>query len=216
MTVEAEAKERPIIFNGQMVRAILDGTKTQTRRPIKPQPKERPGLALVVTTYSAPDESHALFFRGPTVESPGIDPVAKCPYGVVGDRLWVRETFTYITKARNEYYTHIRPDGCPVELLPKADFPDDSRLACPWTPSIHMPRWASRLILEVTAIRVERVQDITGQDVIAEGFELHPVLHYSKAVQEFTDTWSNIYGVGKPGLDFKSNPWVWVIEFRKV
>ena len=151
-------KERPILFSAPMVRAILDGSKTQTRRIIKPQP-------------------HAGVRRSPFVGS-GIEDghgrELRSAYGQTGDRLWVRETFCPVDDRENggelwcDYratprYEASHPAGWENE-------PDDP-MALKWKPSIHMPRWVSRINLEITGVRVERLQDINGADAKAEGIQ---------------------------------------------
>ena len=147
------AKERPIIFSGPMIRAILEGRKTQTRRIVKPN---------CLSKLS--------------------------PYGRTGDRLWVRETWGHNPEGPGYVY---RSDG---------DF-DMKFHGDRWRPSIHMPRWASRITLEVTGVRVERLQDINEEDALAEGVE-----------HAFRSLWESINGPGS----WDANPWVWVVEFRRV
>jgi hypothetical protein len=219
-----EVKERPILMSGPMVKAILEERKTQTRRVIKHQPPKEAGLGLTVNTYSEPDYYQALFFRGPTVESTGMGEPVKCPYGKPGDRLWVRETFSYVTKAKSEVYDKVRPDGCPVEMYHQADWQHDFDFPANWTPSIFMPRWASRITLEVTNVRVERLQDITEADAIAEGvytneqaiekLGLPPDTKLSgSCVDKYRIVWESINGKKYP---WASNPWVWCISFRRI
>jgi len=189
--------ERPILFSSDMVRAILDGRKTQTRRVIKPQPT----LGHTWRDWIVDPETMDL-------------PTAYCPYGQSGDRLWVRETFTYITKSQNEYSNATRPDGVPVEVIYRADGEAD----CTWTPSIFMPRWACRITLEIVNVRIEQVQSISPADAIAEGWpkhlELFPLVNQeSKALRWFQYLWDSINA--KRGFDWGSNPWVWVIEFMR-
>lgn len=124
------------------------------------------------------------------------DPFAlrRCPYGQPGDRLWVRETFT-----ANEF----------MECKYRAD----GTIPSHWTPSIHMPRWASRITLEITNVRIERLQDISESDAAAEGFDLPPAEGQSfkfKALHNFKFTWNQIY------KNWDQNPWVWVIEFKRI
>ncbi len=165
-------KERPIMFTGPMVRAILDGRKTQTRRVIRPQPRwvGDPGIP----------------FRTEDADPKGI---IQCPYGKPGDQLWVRETW-----APNE------GDVLAGKAFYRAD---NNTIVERWRPSIHMPRWASRITLEITKVRVERLQDISEEDAKAEG---------SAYRTEFRDIWRSIYGDGS----WAHNPWVWVIEFRRI
>ena len=176
-------KERPILFSGSMVRAILDGRKTMTRRVVKKQ--HIPFVANILGGFLDGNWKHNPF-----------------PYGRPGDRLWVRETFSY---GANGYY--FRSDVKQPETVKYA-----------WKPSIHMPRVASRITLEVTSVRVERVQDITGKDALAEGIE-KPPYHYEESPEEsyrraFKMLWDSINS--KRGFGWDKNPWVWVVEFKKI
>ena len=173
-------KERPILFSGQMVRAILEGRKTQTRRMVKPQ-------AAILTDEMA----RGFGIRPPAVENA---PVIPCPYGQPGDRLWVRETWA------------LHPET--GSLLYKADdaAPDNIK----WKPSIHMPRKHSRILLEMTSIRVERLQTISWEDALAEGTDNDPAT--TNAVGSFAKYWDYINGAEA----WDMNPWVWVVGFKKV
>ncbi|MGA6148507.1 hypothetical protein [Stenotrophomonas sp. NPDC077461] len=195
-------RERPILFNGAMVRAILAGQKTQTRRVVKGHALDWLGKAQFTPEY---------------VASPGND---LCPFGQPGDRLWVRE-------AHAIFPTHgqHRADGerwGPWSGLPTTISPMGGEIAyyregfdrCGpgrWRPSIHMPRWACRLVLEITAVRVERIQAISTQDCLAEGITTR--FKVADAADElriqFRDLWNDTGG------DWDSNPWVWVIEFKR-
>ena len=216
--------EKPIIFSGEMVRAILEGRKTQTRRVIKPQPRieiEYGDFGSVLSESWTWD--HAGFNRQEERTPGQTDPTQFCPYGKPGDRLWVRETFSYVTLAENEfdanYSLHKRtPEGYPVSMFYKAAYGDES-FPANWIPSIHMPRWASRITLEVVDVRVERVKDISYDDIVAEGWDV-------KTSQPFTDgtagqdarTWfRNLWDSinAKRGYGWDVNPWVWVIEFKR-
>lgn len=192
-------KERPILFNDAMVRAIIDGRKTQTRRPVVRQPHEWPGL-------------QGLWRGGRRLpQADGPDPLA--PFGIPGHRLWVRECW-----APNEgHEPFYRATDGEVGWTPLAG----------WRPSIHMPRWASRLTLEVTGVRVERVQDITQAGAVADGFGVSEefeeyvrnvspgVPHRVQSARErFGDVWDGIYAA--KGLGWDDNPWVWVVEFKRV
>lgn len=195
MTTAIETNERPILFSGAMVRAILDGKKTQTRRVVKPQPP----ADWVPSPW--PYDGAAWSDR-------------RCPYGAPGDRLWVRETWAPISpdeerrpirECRIEYRADTsaaRPGGWDEDT----DDPEAAR----WRPSIHMPRWASRLTLEVTGVRVERVQDISEDDARAEG--VYPYADNPRRF--FQELWNSINGAR--GYGWNSNPWVWVVEFRRV
>ncbi len=155
-------RERGIQFVGPMVRAVLDGRKSVTRRVISPQPNIDPGEFDSATVNAAWQSGH-------------VD--VRCPYGVHGDRLWVRETWAYFGGAEYLYqrdpsmvvYKATRADDLRVPEWASADEPgcDGGR----WRPSIFMPRWASRITLEITEVRVERVQDISEEDAVAEGIE---------------------------------------------
>ena len=199
-------KERGVVFNDDMVRAILEGRKTQTRRPVK---NVRADNCLVI--------------RKPTKKRNGVythvmDALEHglCPFGNVGDRIWVRETFNAFW-LDNDVIQEIK-DGVSLasELCDyKADYSDSSKPAEGGTPSIHMPRWASRILLEITDVRVERLHDMSEADAKAEGAS--PVTYKitpPEAVYRvgFGDIWRGIYGQE----NWLSNPWVWVIEFKRI
>lgn len=194
-------QERPILFSGEMVRAILDGRKTQTRRVIK------------LKTGDTFDE-HAL--KGAIQEwRPMYDEVARkvvgktaalirCPYGQPGDRLWVRETFADEGCRQDRDDCYYRADG-------ESDLQGGG-----WTPSIHMPRWASRITLEIVSVRVERLREISEADAKAEGCWYGKgggeVDHAVLPENHFPTLWESINGPGSWG----ANPWVWVVEFKRV
>jgi len=208
-------KERGIIFNGEMVRAVLDGVKTQTRRPLKVQPPSDEYELLNImssTERSREGKSHwAILNDSKTNVLKSDERYFACPFGQIGDRIWVRETFASIFK-----------DEGPVCYRAT----DSSMHSGAWTPSIHMPRWASRITLEITNIRVERVQDISEQDAIADGFKALPgckwhtfeeadagmPMHDHTACDAFEAFWCNQYGEES----WSSNDWVWVIEFKRI
>ena len=173
--------ERPILFNSQMVQAVLAGTKTQTRRVVKPQPE----------IYESRHGATSLRWRGGVLDTPlNIAPYQLrqlCPHGAIGDRLWVRETWAS-DDSTTAYY---RADG------------ETYNAGLPWRPSIFMPRWASRLTLEITDVRVERVQDISRKDAKDEGVLLN-----------FHLLWDAINA--ERGYSWDSNPWVWAISFQRV
>lgn len=187
-------KERGMIFNAEMVRAILDGRKTQTRRTVKPQPDED-GLAKVI--------------NGPWVDTSERN--YRCPFGDVGDRIWVRETWAEVgASAPNlKLYRANYPEHVPshYENVPPAN-------EIRWTPSIHMPRWASRILLEITDVRVERLSSISEEDAGREGYPADPSPYGGRMDKWlwFRQLWDGIY----PEQSFKHNPWVWVIEFKRV
>jgi len=204
-------RERPILFKGAMVRAILSGAKTQTRRvvagvrgdnclPLRKPTKTRSGV--VTHVLDAPTRR-------------------LCPFGQPGDRLWVRETWkTHST------FDHLSPR----EVPPRSNIfyaADDrySPSAARWRPSIHMPRDACRLVLEITDVRVERLQAISEADAVAEGADenvlpdirlprIHPraglPMAYADCREVFADLWDTTGG------HWDSNPWVWVIDFKRL
>lgn len=194
-------KERPILMHARSINGILEGRKTQTRRIIKPAP----GL----------DESKSSALVNEAWQAGFVD--AKCPFGVPGDRLWVRETWS----APHAF------DGHPPRLIPAGTTfhyaATEERGGLLWRPSIHMPRWASRLTLEVTGIRVERAQDISFADCRAEGCDPnwqglapHPDCNCDgKHVGEkwhFRELWDDTNGKGA----WDRNDWCWVVEFKRL
>ena len=205
-------KERPILFSAPMVRAILDGSKTQTRRVIKPQPWEEYSAESIKCEHYAPcivdkygemDAGPEIFGAYSTDGEWGV----RCPYGHPGDRLWVRETFLVDDNHRIPK-TATRKN---YEVDYKATSEDSPHWR--WRPSIHMPRWASRITLEITGVRVERLQDITNNDALDEGTpDLRTIENGWDMRRCFQDLWEQINGAGS----WAENPWVWVIEFKKV
>lgn len=190
MSTHCTDKERPILFSADMVNAILSGRKTQTRQVMKPQPPHHEWNAFKSSRCQTLIDG--VYFN--------------CPYGKVGDRLWVRETFSTMGDAdRHALPIFYRADG-------------DQGHGC-WTPSIHMPRWASRIALEITGVRVERLNQITPHDCIAEGIDVgdfadiqHDCANGISVVDRFIELWQAINGADS----WQANPWVWVIEFERV
>jgi hypothetical protein len=197
-------KERPILFSGPMVRAIIEGRKTQTRRIVKSQPDCKSWcLAEVEAKQGSLQCKPSVFKWAPCYgsdETPnGEDEYIYCPYGKPGDRLWVRETHCkygggYIYRA--DYGTHT---------------PISDGIGGPWKPSIHVPRVASRITLEITCVRVERLQDIAEADAIAEGCQCAGVPASLTNRGAFAKLWDLINGAES----WAANPWVWVVEFRR-
>ncbi|HED2548639.1 TPA: hypothetical protein R4Y91_000691 [Klebsiella pneumoniae] len=224
-------KERGMIFNAEMVRALLDGRKTQTRRPIKWKQTRFTEIGEREDGSKWPwseDAEHACDFWHP------------CPFGAVGDRIWVREAYRFpaslddvsptgvgemavATGYRKPWaptfyeFTGTFSDGWKgFETTPKVSGAGKLR------PSIHMPRWASRILLEITDVRVERLNAISQEDAQAEGMELtgwRPTYSDPDSGGEvltpydnFAQLWESIYGEES----WKANPWVWVIEFKRV
>lgn len=206
-------KERGMIFNGEMVRAILDGRKTQTRRIMKVQPSD----AFHPTHNGYDLDLNAHWYTPGVVDKNGyLQPAKKevfgvadenegytCPFGAVGGRIWVRETFCAVPD-------HEEPAGCSALLYAA----DGNGPYGKWTPSIHMPRWASRLMLEITGVRVERLRDLSEDDAKSEGITPPSggVLPGWEYRINFRDLWMSIYGAD----NWETNPWVWVIEFKVV
>lgn len=204
-------KERPILFSGPMVRAILEGRKTMTRRVVK----LRYGADVVVTNGQV--------WKPARVDYAGY---VDCPYGQVGDRLWVRESFQplFADGVENHWETDWKTGKGYAISYPATDgiheyLDADDNLTDACKPSIHMPRWASRILLEITAVRVERLQDISEADAQAEGApfelgELERLILGAKAKYRsgFCRLWQSINDPGS----WDANPWVWVVEFKRV
>jgi hypothetical protein len=184
--------ERPILFSAEMVRAILDGRKTQTRRNIKYTTEHR---GPINPAYLEAHKDH-----------PGWKDI--CPYGQPGDLLWVRETWT-------QYPIELNPEPCDAWYKATSNGPPPP---FKWRPSIHMPRWASRITLRITDIRVERLQDISEDDARAEGCPYSAewagrfVDRDETAKTWFKSLWNKINGPGA----WDENPWVWAISFERV
>ena len=206
----SELKERPILFSGPMVRAILDGRKTQTRRVVKHRENRWECGDDGVTSKVWPFWPCYVFGEPEPIEMP-------CPYGKPGDRLWVRETWAVVPHVTDNGPKH-RAKGDGTGVTWRADW-NANPSGFKWKPSIHMPRWASRITLEITAVRVERLGDINEADAIAEGCGVYSEgewLNHVECgitrVQRFRELWESINGPES----WAANPWVWVIEFQKV
>ncbi|EFD5358714.1 TPA: hypothetical protein ACGS5H_002525 [Escherichia coli] len=202
-------KERGMIFNGEMVRAILDGRKTQTRRPIK--------WKQTRCTEIGDREDGSKWPWSEDAENV-CDYWHPCPFGAVGDRIWVRETFrvhsratdvaTLVYKASVQQSWTQQTHRVPIAVCNKPVAAEK------WTPSLHMPRWASRILLEITDVRVERLASISQEDAAKEGYPANPE-PYGGSMDKwlwFRQLWDSIY----PEQSFSHNPWVWVIEFKRV
>lgn len=208
-------KERPIIFNSEMIRALVDGRKTQTRRPLKSR------------HLGNGDWACAFCENGMRLD--GLSDI-KCPYGKIGDRLWVKETWSPDPNADHDSrntcteskISFVEWNGCgqPIDQIPvelrnpknviyKSDWRGGDLI---WTPAIHMTRWASRITLEITGIRIERVRDITKENAIGEGVCFGDGSDSFGPIEAFIRLWNSIYEF--KGLGWDANPWVWVIEFK--
>jgi len=238
-------RERSILLNAEMVRAVLNGSKTQTRRIIQSPAKNMQATGQKVIDYREPGDKwygeHVFSMRnqsGTWCDYTKEQFLAKCPFGEVGDRLWARETWSdvnlegisaiaYRADEGLRFLTNDDDDGDEDDpRLEKYSFanwyPDlISGTEGIWRPSIHMPRWASRITLEITGVRVERLQDISRADAVAEGGPpSHPSIDAVSRDYGFPDfsrswfgqTWWSIYGEES----WQANPWVWVIEFKRV
>ena len=186
--MSTEIKERPILFSAPMVRAIIEGRKTQTRRLFNETPED------------FDDDGHPLV-RGKDDKLHRT----RCRYGKIGDRLWVRESFAYDGEVGGkEFFLYTATDSrCQI----------DSYEPVKWTPSIHMPRRASRISLEITGVRVERLQDISEDDAKAEGW--HGDI--SKFPDQYPALWfQNLWASINGEESWNSNPWVWVVEFKRL
>lgn len=187
-------KERPILFSGEMVRSILEGRKTMTRRVVKPLPE----LKYVETQYVQDRGIDCVESNRPEFQSDVI--TSYCPYGQPGDRLWVREKFA-INNGNDGTSGLIYAEGYSV-------------YTGKWKPSIFMPRWASRITLEIVSVKVERIQDITEADSISEGMPKRSFVFETPAKAFFRSLWNELNS--KRGFGWDVNPWVWVIEFRRI
>ena len=223
-------KERPIIFSGPMIRALIAGTKTQTRRVVKPQPyTDAPGV--YADAYAGGPRWAWWLPDGRMVR-----PETFAPYACVGDVLWVREAHAliwpgdYAPERDQDCRVEYRADGEPTRL--PGDWPAECGHdpECPkWRPSIYMPRWACRLRLRVTGVRIERLQHISEDDARAEGVMPLPLqegysgcwwtadvtagaaLHRQSPRDAYHALWDSIHGKRAP---WASNPWVWVVTFE--
>ena len=230
--------DRPILFSAPMVRAILDGTKTQTRRVLKDHPGDawvHDGFGRITSKHPKQGRFGLFVRRGIGTDFPECD-IVPCPYGQPGDRLWVREAWRHTASSLEEAraitediasgtavdYRATYLERCMRELgFSEADAKMADRFER-WRPSIHMPRWASRITLEITRVRVERLQDISRTDAMAEGirpfgdsngWHVEHGIHYMGDPEDsYFSLWEAINGPGS----VESNPWVWVVEFKRV
>lgn len=194
-----DVKSRGIIFSGEMVKELLAGRKTMTRRIVKPQPFEHGRDGLVSPGWGW-DISPKCKLQAWDAEKIGRPMSDYCPYGIVGDRLWVRETWCRENQNQPACYRV----SCVCEQNEK------SHECLKWRSPIHMPRWASRITLEITGVKVERLHAITEQDAIAEGIGC-PVTRDCK-VPKFRELWEKMHGDGS----WDRNDWIWVLSFKRI
>ena len=219
--------DRPILFSAPMVQAILDGRKTQTRRAVKPQPAGE-------IRRGEPDFNHWIdtkyWERQNQKENRGIGTRGfACTYGQPGDRLWVRETWMDLQGTGIEIVTGSRERYAYGADTPRGSYGDDQRkcYGLKWRPSIHMPRAASRITLEITSVRVERLQDISEADALAEGIDLDALAESQDRYDMVADQnmtgrptavgacrglWLSINGLES----WEANPWVWAVSFKPI
>jgi hypothetical protein len=211
-------KERPILFNAAMVRAILNGHKTQTRRVMKAQPEPTPDDYTGQSGHWFPCRLvQSMVHVERDLKNQNWEMAGTCcPYGDIGDRLWVREAHALLP--RTAYRASVGTGTIeqvehPTDGYTAAVFREgfDRSGAPKWRPSIHMPRWASRITLEIVSVRVERLQDISNEDAVAEGIGTPLDIRYA-ALDEFKPLWESINGAGS----WAANPWVWVVEFKRL
>jgi hypothetical protein len=237
--VAAPTRERPILFSGPMVHAILKGRKTQTRRVVVVRkenggglPHDYPDNKIVVARIGdhAINETPTRLYGAEFRWSNGADLVIACPYGRPGDRLWVRESFAGPDHIGNGDQGVV---GFGIEYKADGAFRAHGDCGCdgpcsgvlishPWKPSIHMPRQFSRIMLEITAVRVEQLQTITEDDARAEGCEGHRAsdgydidpTRDVDPVEEYRELWDSLNA--KRGYGWDVNPWVWVLSFQRI
>lgn len=213
--------ERPILFSAPMIEAIRAGKKTQTRRVVKPQPVGDNGTGRWAFTVSSTEKASVGTWDFSIVDDAGntrtdrgweqsLVEHLKCPYGHPGDKLWVRETWALVPRtayARSEGVQQVlRPGDDHDAAVYRADW--DRSAPGRWRPSIHMPRWASRITLEIVGVRVERLQSISNEDATAEG-----VIFGCDSRDWYAELWDEINA--KRGHSWESDPYVWVVEFKE-
>ncbi|HFN0469000.1 TPA: hypothetical protein ACHB00_001272 [Klebsiella pneumoniae] len=223
--------ERGMIFNAEMVRALLSGRKTQTRRIMKVQPESNQlGLLLITDSTKHSDIGKYHWAESNATGNHVRSKLFLCPFGAVGDRIWVREGFfpapleMQSEPPRKTMWNIAYRDGMQMEKLAPAEYNPTIYNYERWTPSIHMPRWASRILLEITDVRVERLNAISEEDARAEGIIDGGCLNCGEpepcgcanpepdATDAFAYLWQSIYGQE----NWNANPWVWVISFERI
>lgn len=211
----SQAKERPILFSAPMVRAILDGRKTVTRRPIKPSMR---GFDVSFELHQQDDGSWRPMhtFDESCMDDQGTEHPVVCPFGKPGDRLWVREAWAadaQVDSIAPRDLSHGEPIAYPADGSTR-------QTGCAMIsegrgrPSIHMPRWTSRILLEITEVRVEQLQAISIGQICKEGLarSIYEFIPVTTAFDAFADVWDSINGPGA----WAANPWVWAVEFKRI
>lgn len=224
-----------MIFNAEMVHAILAGRKTQTRRIMKVQPESNQLGLLLITDSTKHSEIGKYHWAESNATGNHVrSKLFSCPFGAVGDQIWVRETFQgplFDYELMDEYLEDSskfeKPEFCQyaADGGHRPEYQDaDDNLRHGWRPSIHMPRWASRILLEITDVRVERLNAISEEDARAEGIIDGGCLNCGEpepcgcanpepdATDAFAYLWQSIYGQES----WNANPWVWVISFERI
>jgi hypothetical protein len=223
MSVATDVRSRPILFSSPIVKAILNGRKGMTRRVVKPQPEATPyGFRFPGQGIKIQGERDSWILLDNEKHQRWIERC--CPYGRPGDALYVRETWQSVPPGPHRDWPGIgslRPRkasefnrACVVIYKADGEMPGEEV----WRPSIHMPRWASRLALEITAVRVERLNAISEADARAEGVEWNegPFRSgHTNHVSAFRSLWNTINGRSQ-GRTWQDNPWVWAISFQRI
>jgi hypothetical protein len=232
----SQPKEHPIIFSGESVRAILAGEKTQTRRTVRTQPSDAAASAGVIASASDSNGLWSWLDSTDLMDAGIVGDAFRCPYGVPGDRLWVRETFALEDCREVGWYEPPHHDGRPIRVEQAAESetwwiqphyratdrpPDlcdprhDGEPGPCWRSPLFMSRWASRLTLEIDSVRIERLQEISEEDAEAEGVTMEEALRWKVPNQRdvYHEVWECLNGKRAP---WNSNPWVWVVTFSRM
>lgn len=219
-------KARPMLFSGPLALAILDGRKTVTRRPIKSVLGHGPRESMQTAATFRPSTTRGYDWtfkaRGCWQDLRHAELVARCPHGKVGDHIYGRETWRTFERPSDMVDGIVfAADGAFVPIADTkeaadrwVDAHDNGKHGNNWRPSLHMPRWASRITLEITDVRVQRVRDLTEDDARAEGFTLNDAIKAKvpSTRDVFALTWGDLYGPGS----WERNEWVWTLTFRRV
>jgi hypothetical protein len=210
----AAPRERQILFSAPMIRALLDGTKTQTRRLMNPQPvhaQHHEWNGAVIHD----DEQRLWCWKWHTYDNLWDEHVrdderrhlaVKCPYGRAGEQLWVKETWTHDADSLDDARAQHEDAMSMSSVYYRASMPDDEAETMRWRPSIFMPRWASRITLKIVEVRVQLLQEISEDDARAEGVA-------DRA--SYALLWDRINGASR-SLCWAKNPWIWALTFTRL